>query len=188
MAEKQAYNQPMVVVGQPAYVEADYTIPRAKVPGIMMLVIACFNGIGFLVAGILTGAFGGVIELIVAFLLYGLVGFLATYAAFKQQKGQACVVAMIIFAVFALVNSFGQLIYRAVWILTGTLLAVHGGGQLSVLILIISCIAAFFAILVFILTIVLIVFGSKVVCQCCGAPSQASGGVIYQAAPSGQQA
>jgi hypothetical protein len=49
-----------------------------------------------------------IIEFIVSFLLYGLVGFLAVLSGFRQQRGQACPVAMIVFSVFALVLSFAQ--------------------------------------------------------------------------------
>jgi hypothetical protein len=61
MAEKQGYAQPMVVVGQPAQVEMDYTVPRAKIPGILMLVIAFVNFLAFLVLGVMSGNFGGFI-------------------------------------------------------------------------------------------------------------------------------
>ncbi|XP_064628880.1 uncharacterized protein LOC135488270 [Lineus longissimus] len=182
--------QQVVVVNQHNSYDRNYAMPRAICPGALMIVCGVLNLIVLIVLGAMSG--GWVSEYIagtVIFLACGIVALIGS-AGSRQKTSQGPPIALIVLSVVSLSFSGTQIILRAMGILAGAIIVTVNTNDpaanqlvdtIGTIVLWTSVGLIVIAVLGFILSIVLLVFASKVLCGCCGAPNgQSNKGVVYQ--------
>ncbi|XP_064629114.1 uncharacterized protein LOC135488435 [Lineus longissimus] len=189
--------QAVVMISPPTHDERtapqpDFTIPKAKVPAVLLLIAGIVHGIAFFVFGGLDGFDDGVVEFGISAVLFTLIAILAIYGAFRTQRKQGCLISLLVLSSVTLAYTFIEVILRGLGVLYGgiisNLAADESVRNFAKLLFIVGCILLFVTLFVFALLVALIVIVSQKVCGCCGAPAANPGVVFqYQAAPSAPQ-
>ncbi|XP_064628613.1 uncharacterized protein LOC135488103 [Lineus longissimus] len=159
----------------------DWTIRKAKIPGILMVFSASMNLVAFSVIIVVDAFFS---EFMIACLIYLTTGVLAIVGAFKVQSTQVVTLATLIMACISLNLVGAQLLLRLFDLGIGRGLAeIPIGSQVSQQIIYWTHVVLLFnSFLTLAVCIALVFIGSKVICQCCGGGDQGDDGARQDAA------
>ncbi|XP_064626013.1 uncharacterized protein LOC135486839 [Lineus longissimus] len=190
------YAQPgpsgVVIVNQPV-VQHNYSVPRGRYPGVLMLLAALMNLIGLIVMKAFYGGFEllNTIGMGVGVIWYFIVGVLAVVGAATEKRNTMSVaVSVIVTGTLSLSAPLYQITIGGIglWgiqtnVEYGVLAHYMWSRPFSIILLcvvITACVS-------FIVCITLIVLASQVVCQCCRSTGQTSVAALYQPTqPAGQ--